>query len=302
MCYALCGRRATASGLTFDRAVTAPALPSMEMQCATCAEPIGIGGAAMSNAALNLAWPLSLPVSCKVTLARLADLADAADTCFPSVQLLVKHTGLSRRGVQKALAELERRHLIRRDERHRSGSTLYRLTLVHPEDAQAVRDSAVSAPVRSECADAQPVPITRAVSAPRSLTEPKEERTLLRSDATAIAVPSESERPRRRDAAREVWTVGLTVLKKITGKPEGPARKLLGNLLKAAGDDAVGVLAAIDGCPEHSKDPIAWLMAAAMARGAAKRSATDAIRDDWDLPTLADPSLLSDGPRIGMLT
>jgi hypothetical protein len=67
------------------------------------------------------------------------------------------------------------------------------------------------------------------------------------------------------DARKAVWTEGLERLQRLTGKPNGSARGLLGKLLSEAGDDCAGVLAALRDCPETG-DPIAWLMAAAKAR------------------------------------
>jgi len=247
----------------------------------------------MSMEALRWAWPIRLPVSGKVTLARLADMADGAGICFPSVHRLENDTGLSRRGVQMALADLERRGLIRRDDRHRSGSNIFRLTFAEPEG------SAVSAQVRSECAGAQAVREGSAVSAHRTLIEPSEERTLLRSDAPAIADTSGQIAAAPFNARKLVWTEGIAILRRLTGKPEGAARSLMGKLLSAAKDDCAVVLTALRECPD-TRAPTAWLMGAAKARSNPKRSMTEINREDWNLPTFADPSLLDDEPR-GML-
>jgi hypothetical protein len=213
----------------------------------------------MSNDALRWAWPIPLSASCKLVLVRLADRANPAGACFTFVRTLQAETGLSRRGVQTALAELDRRGLVRRGGMHPSGATIYRVTLSDLEATQSPDRG------RSQCAGAQPVRGGSAMSAPRTLLEPTEERTLLRSDAPAIADTSGHIAAEPFDARDAVWTEGLAILRRITGKPSGPARRLMGKLLQAAGDDCAGMLLALQDCPP-SGDPIAWLTAAARAR------------------------------------
>ena len=243
-----------------------------------------IGAGAMSMEGLRWAWPIALPVSGKVTLARLADMANPSGTCFPSVARLATDTGLSLRGVQMAIADLERRNLIRRVGRHDSGSTVYRLNTELSAAAQPVRTCAVSAQ-RGECAPAHSVPNGGAVSAHRTPIEPKEERTVLRTDAASAASPPANPR-------KAIWTEGLKIIQMITGKPAGAARSLMGRLLKLADDDCAGLMTAIRECPE-SRDPVSWLMAAAKARGSTKMSAMDRIRQDWRLPSLIDTSFMN---------
>ena len=119
---------------------------------------------------------------------------------------------MSRRGVQIALADLERRGFIQRNERHHSGSTFYRLTFIEPEGAQTVRRGAVSAQGGNDCAGAQTVREGGALGAPRTLTEPKKEVALLRSDAPAIAGTSGQITAVPFDARKLVWTEGVSSL------------------------------------------------------------------------------------------
>lgn len=128
---------------------------------------------------------------------------------------------------------------------------------------------------------------------------------MLRMDApavadTSVAAPAEVIRLPA-DARRAVWTEGVATVRRLTGKPDGAARSLVGKLIAAAGgENCAAALAAIRECPD-TRDPVAWMMAAARQRGRNARNTMDAIRDDWDLPTLADTSLLDDEPRRGAI-
>jgi Protein of unknown function (DUF1376) len=128
-----------------------------------------------------------------------------------------------------------------------------------------------------------------------------EERTLLRSDAPASADPSMPAGLETEDAREAVWVEGLATLQRATGKPNRAARSLLGKLLKFAKDDCAAVLHAIRECPPTG-DPIAWLTAAAKARGNPTRSRAEGIRNKWGLSNFADPSLLADNSPSRLLT
>ena len=62
----------------------------------------------------------------------LRDRADASGVCWPGIKTIAGELGLSPRTVQRALADLERRQLIEKRQRHRANgsltSNLYRLT------------------------------------------------------------------------------------------------------------------------------------------------------------------------------
>jgi hypothetical protein len=73
-----------------------------------------------------------LPPGAKLTLVVLADFADAAGTCWPSVATLARRVGASERAVQQWLRLLEARgYLARRGPRRggRARPTVYHLTL-----------------------------------------------------------------------------------------------------------------------------------------------------------------------------
>ena len=54
-----------------------------------------------------------------------------------------------------------------------------------------------------------------------------------------------------------------TLLRGLTGKPDGPSRGLLGRLVKAARDDCPAVMRALRTAADlRPVDPVPWLMAA----------------------------------------
>jgi hypothetical protein len=81
----------------------------------------------VSNAWLNAAWKAVLPSARKFVLVALADYANDAGECFPSVTMLMERCALSDRGVQQQLAGLVDTGFVRRDFRN-GRSTVYVLT------------------------------------------------------------------------------------------------------------------------------------------------------------------------------
>lgn len=77
----------------------------------------------MSNRALSWAFSTQMPSTSKFTLVVLADLADEADSCFPSQAYVAAATGSSERTVMRALANLERQGYIVRERRHRGNGS-----------------------------------------------------------------------------------------------------------------------------------------------------------------------------------
>ena len=71
------------------------------------------------------------------------------------------------------------------------------------------------------------------------------------------------------DAKIELWRAGLATLRTLTGQASGPARKLLGKLIDAAGGDHARLLALIRRAEVEQPDgPAAWLVAGAQALSA----------------------------------
>lgn len=66
----------------------------------------------MSNRLMDLAWPLPIPPSPKVVLVALADQADDAGTCWPSIPSLCQRTSLGRTAVIEAVKWLEKAGLV----------------------------------------------------------------------------------------------------------------------------------------------------------------------------------------------
>lgn len=84
----------------------------------------------MSFLILNAVWKASLPPMAKLVLVALADFANESGECFPSVGMMVERCGMSDRGIQKQISELERSGYLRREFRN-GRSTLYTITPEH---------------------------------------------------------------------------------------------------------------------------------------------------------------------------
>jgi hypothetical protein len=103
-------------------------------------------------------------------------------------------------------------------------------------------------------------------------------------DGQGDLIPDIQPEPPPGDARTALFRDGLAVLRRLTGKPEGPSRALLGSLLRDAKDDAAGVLALIRNAEDiRPADPIPWLKAAALKRGSGPGLALSAV------PSADDP-------------
>lgn len=68
------------------------------------------------------------------------------------------------------------------------------------------------------------------------------------------------------DARAELWGEGLSLLRGLTGKPEGPCRALLGKLVKSTRDDCPAVMRALrEAVDIRPVEPVAWLTRAVQA-------------------------------------
>jgi Helix-turn-helix domain len=83
----------------------------------------------MSIKALRWTWGLSLPSEYKFVLIALADRADEANTCFPSISNLQRMTGQRRATILEALRELAAAGLIKINPGNRRRSNHYVLAL-----------------------------------------------------------------------------------------------------------------------------------------------------------------------------
>lgn len=85
------------------------------------------------------------------------------------------------------------------------------------------------------------------------------------SETTSRAVPAEPAPPP--DARSVLWSEGLSRLRRLTGKPDKPARALLGQLCRVARDDCALVSALLhEAEAARIGDPIPWLQAAVETR------------------------------------
>jgi hypothetical protein len=109
----------------------------------------------------------------------------------------------------------------------------------------------------------------------------------LRSDSGPAALPP-SAAPLLHDVRTALWTEGLMRLRRLTGKPDRPARALLGRWLKAAGDDCALVAAVlVQAEMDRPGMPEAWIAAAIetrMGRGGGASGARRHARGDnsWE--------------------
>ncbi|HUZ75488.1 MAG TPA: hypothetical protein VNE67_17265 [Acetobacteraceae bacterium] len=136
-----------------------------------------------------------------------------------------------------------------------------------------------------------------------------------KEDSSKIPSLRSGARPERRarddDNPRgQLWREGSAALRRLTGMPEGGARRLLGQLLRDASDDCAAVLGALaEALDMRPVDPVAWLTRAVRKRGE-KRSSLSQIIEDWDLPSLAEMDaaaaasmaemVAASGGRLGM--
>jgi hypothetical protein len=92
------------------------------------------------------------------------------------------------------------------------------------------------------------------------------------SRAVAAAASPAAEPPP--DARTALWTEGLGRLRRLTGKPDRPARALLGQFCRAAGDDCALVASLLhEAEAARIGDPIPWLQAAIRTRTGAREPA-----------------------------
>jgi len=97
----------------------------------------------MSTRVMALAWPIQCDMTAKSVLISLADNANDAGECWPSIDTISERTCISRRSVIEAVQRLEAAGLLSAD-RTNGRHTRYQLTI----DQCATRTRAPAAPVR----------------------------------------------------------------------------------------------------------------------------------------------------------
>lgn len=135
----------------------------------------------MSNAALRWAWSVRTQPTCKLVLVCLADHADKAGHCWPSLARLSDRTGLDRSTVARKLGELEELGMIER-ERSSGGaskSTRYVLQLSHSATVEQSQPATVAHGNSCTVRHQQSQPATPTVA--QCDTNPKEPSITLKS-------------------------------------------------------------------------------------------------------------------------
>lgn len=140
-----------------EKADFAPALP-VSYSAATCE-------VVMSYKYLTPAWEAILPAPTKIVLISLADQTNDQGYCWPSVQTLVKRTGLSERSVFVQLKKLEADGYITRKAR-KGHSTIYVMNCVDNKHT-STRTPAPHAPLPLHLLHPTPAP-----HAPITVIEP----------------------------------------------------------------------------------------------------------------------------------
>lgn len=120
-------------------------------------------GGYTSTIVLGLCWPIQLPPPAKAVLISLADQANDAGVCWPSVGTITKRTCLSERTCQGALAKLEELGHVTKEERA-GRSTIFH---IHPDGQNLSTD-----PRRSRTPRGAGAAPGGAGPAPRTVTEP----------------------------------------------------------------------------------------------------------------------------------
>lgn len=118
-------------------------------------------------------------------------------------------------------------------------------------------------------------------------------------DLPPVARPSAAPQPQAAagsqppDARKLLFSTGLLLVRRLTGKPEGPTRALIGRWLKTAKDDAALVAAVVgDAADLRPADPIAWIEKALRQRSGSQQ---DRLAAEW---ALSGPDMDAEADRF----
>jgi len=107
------------------------------------------------------------------------------------------------------------------------------------------------------------------------------------------AVSATAAGPQPPDARQLLFSTGLLLVRRLTGKPEGAARALIGRWLKTAKDDAALVAAVVgDAADLRPADPIAWIEKALRQRSGSQQ---DRLAAEW---ALSGPDMDAEADRF----
>jgi len=110
----------------------------------------------MSTKLMALVWPMQMPPTAKAVLVSLADNANDAGHCWPSIDTISERTCYSRRAVIDAIAWLERAHALIAD-RSNGRHSKYQLTLASFDLATPSESPRTASRKAETSADAAPV-------------------------------------------------------------------------------------------------------------------------------------------------
>ncbi len=124
---------------------------------------------------MGLCWPLEMPATPKIVLISLADQANDAGICWPSVVSICRRTCLAERTVQGAIRWLKKAGLVSIESRN-GRSTIYTICPdCYTQPQQQVHPRSRCTPAESATPPPQNLPPTPAARAPRTVSEPSSE-------------------------------------------------------------------------------------------------------------------------------
>jgi hypothetical protein len=191
----------------------------------------------VSNSIMTACWELEIPATQKLVLVALADMANDAGICWPSVPLLVKRTGLSERAVQGAFKWLDSVQVVSIKRERGKANTFTVSPSSYTPAAGAPRTTCPPQDVRHTPAESaapppQQVHPTPAAGAPITIIEPSIEpkenpkesadKPLTLDDLVAIGIDRQSARDwlvvRRDKKAKTLTPTAWKALEREAGK------------------------------------------------------------------------------------
>lgn len=205
--------------------------------------------------------------------------------CWALIATLALLLGRSDRTVQASLAALIRFGLVERIKRN-GRSSLFRLNLSvfvksTPESRrrpkqQTARDDARQLDLFADYHPENCTPEVQ-VASPQGCEQLHPEASFEPSVEDSQSLRS-ARPPLPSDARTLVWQEGLSIVLRLTGRPQGACRRLVGVLLKHLRDDCAALLELLRETEQDRRiAPVDWLIAAAKHRGSSAGRRRDAV-------------------------
>lgn len=227
----------------------------------------------MSFTALNWAWAQTCRNGiAKSVLVYLANCADRNGECFPSIPTIARIVQHGEASVKTAIRGLIEDRLLEREQRERNS---YRFRLPVSIIKEGGGYEIESTPLEGVGTKSSPPPTPGGVeidspldsnSTPYTSTD-TEERKIVELRSTVPAVP-DTVTPLP-DIKDRLWKEGKQILRRLSGKSDDGARRMIGKLLNKdhAQGDASLVFAAIKAAErEELYEPIPWIVGRIMDR------------------------------------